>query len=501
MPATTAASPATRPASAPAASDRAAAGSAVARFAAFIATAEPPPEARAAARDAVLDTVGVALAGSVEPSARIVRQVAHLDGSVAGPSFILGSSATAGPAWAALANGTAAHALDFDDMCWVTLAHPSTPLVAAALAAAEAENAPGRTLLDAYVVGFEVEAVLGRAMNRTHYEQGWHCTATIGTIGAAAAAARVYGLDAEATGRALAIAASEASGLKENFGTMVKPLQAGLAARNGVLAALFAREGLTASERAIDGPQGFLVAMQSASRDLRADGGLDRLGRRWEIVDGGITVKLYPSCAATHPTIDTLLDLRRETGIGPADVEAVEIDVDPVVPTVLIHDRPATGLEGKFSLHYCAAAALAFGRVDIDTFEPAAMQSPDVVRLVPRVTMQADQRLGRDAPPLTEARITLRLTDGRSLKRSVRGARGYPENPASAAELDDKFLACAQRAVPPEAAEAALAWLRTLDEAPTARSLACHLATRAGVSASAAAGTSINAGASVDHSA
>ena len=478
MPAPTATSSATQPPAAPAAS-----AGAVGRFAAFIATAEPPPEARAAARDAVQDTVGVALAGSVEPSAHIVQRVARGDGSVAGPAFILGTSETAGPGWAALANGTAAHALDFDDMCWVTLAHPSTPLVAAALAAAEAENATGRTLLDAYVVGFEVEAVLGRVMNRKHYEQGWHCTATIGTIGAAAAAARVYGLDAEATGRALAIAASEASGLKENFGTMVKPLQAGLAARNGVLAALFAREGLTASDRALDGPQGFLVAMQSAGSDLA--GGLDRLGRDWEIVDGGITVKLYPSCAATHPTIDTLLDLRREAGIGPAEVEAVEIDVDPVVPTVLIHDRPATGLEGKFSLHYCAAAALAFGHVDIDTFEPPAMQSPDVVGLVPRVTMRADERLGRDAPPLTEARITLRLTDGRTLERAVRGARGYPERPASAAELDDKFLACAQRAVPSEAAEAALGWLRTLGEAPTARSLACHLATRAGVGASA----------------
>ena len=466
------------------------AASAVARFAGFAATAEPPPEAREAARNAVQDTVGVALAGSVEPSARNVRQVARLDGSVAGPSFILGTSDTAGPGWAALANGTAAHALDFDDMCWVTLAHPSAPLVAAALAAAEAENAPGHVLLDAYVVGFEVEAVLGRTMNRKHYEQGWHCTATIGTIGAAAAAARVYGLDAEAAGRALAIAASEASGLKENFGTMVKPLQAGLAARNGVLAALLAREGFTASDRAIDGPQGFLVAMQSAGRDLGVDGGLDLLGHRWEIVDGGITVKLYPSCAATHPTIDTLLDLRREAGSDPAAVEAVEIDVDPVVPTVLIHDRPTTGLEGKFSLHYCAAAALAFGRVDIDTFEPPAMRSPDVVRLVPRVTMRTDERLGQDAPPLTEARITLRLSDGRTLERSVRGARGYPERPASAAELADKFLACAQRAVPPEAAEAALAWLRTLEAAPTTRSLACHLATRAAVGASVDVGTS-----------
>ena len=390
-----------------------------------------------------------------------------------GPCTVLGGG-TAGPSSAALANGTAAHALDFDDMCWVTLAHPSAPLVAAALAAGEAADASGRALLDAYVVGFEVEAALGTVMNPTHYEQGWHGTATIGTIGAAAAAARVLGLDAETTGRALSIATSEASGLKENFGTMVKPLQGGLAGRNGVLAAQLARDGFTASPRAIDGPQGFLVAMQSAGRDLsdRAD----RLGRRWEIVEGGITVKLYPSCAATHPTIDTLLDLRREAGIEPAAVDAVTIDVDPVVPTVLIHDRPATGLEGKFSLHYCAAAALAFGRVGIDTFEPDAMRDPAATRLVPRVTMRADDRLGRDAPPLTEARVAVRLADGRTLERFVRGARGYPERPASAAELDDKFLACATRIVSAEAAGAGLDFLRHLEAAPSVRGLASRLA-------------------------
>ncbi len=442
------------------------------RLGTFAATAEVPAAARAAARGAVQDTIGVALAGAGEPAARIVQRVLAADGGP-GPSTVLGAG-PAGPSAAALANGTAAHALDFDDMCWVTLAHPSAPLVAAGLAVGEAVDASGRALLDAYVVGFEVEAALGTVMNPTHYERGWHGTATIGTLGAAAAAARVLGLDAEATTRALAIAASEASGLKENFGTMVKPLQGGLAARNGVLAALLARDAFTASPRAIDGPQGFLVAMQSAGRDLSA--AIDRLGRRWEIVTGGITVKLYPSCAATHPTIDTLRDLRREAGIEPSGVEAVEIDVDPVVPTVLIHDRPTTGLEGKFSLHYCAAAALAFGRVGIDTFEPEAMRDPAVERLVPRVTMRADDRLGRDVPPLTEARVTVRLADGRTLERSVRGARGYPEHAASPAELDEKFLGCARRMVPAEAAAAALDFLRTLDAAPSVRGLAPRLA-------------------------
>ncbi len=444
------------------------------RLAAFVSSASVPDAARAAARNAVLDTVGVMLAGAREPAAQIVQRVVQADGG-RGPSSILGAYAAAGPSSAALANGTAAHALDFDDMCWVTLAHPSAPLVAAGLAVGEAVDASGRMLLDAYVVGFEVEAVLGTVMNPTHYQHGWHCTSTIGTIGAAATASRVLGLDAEATARALAIAASEASGLKENFGTMVKPLQGGLAARNGVLAALLAKESFTASERAIDGPQGFLVAMQSAGTDLAA--GLDQLGRQWEIVNGGITVKLYPSCAATHPTIDTLLDLRRAEGLSSAAVDTVAVDVDPVTPTVLIYDRPATGLEGKFSLHYCVAAALALGRVGIEAFEPEAMRAPAVERLVSRVTMRVDEGLGRDAPPLTQARVTVRLGDGRTIERFADGARGYPRKPATRAEIDEKFIGCARRVASADAAAAALAYLRDLDDATPVRGLAPTLTT------------------------
>src|SRR5476649_1474174 len=153
-------------------------------------------------------------------------------------------------------------------MCFVSLAHPSAPLVAAALAAAEVAGASGRALLDAYVVGFEIEGRLGRAMNPRHYQRGWHCTSTLGT---AAAVSRLLGLDAAETGHALAIAASEASGLKENFGTMVKPLHAGLAARNGVLAALLAKSGMTASHLAIDGPQGFLRAMDGEQTALASE--------------------------------------------------------------------------------------------------------------------------------------------------------------------------------------------------------------------------------------
>src|SRR5205085_11033777 len=173
----------------------------------FVATAHVPPEARARAQTAVLDTVGVTLAGSVEPAARIVQRVAAAEGG-APCSSVLGTAQRTSASTAALANGTAAHALDYDDMCFVSLAHPSAPLVTAALAAAELAGASGRALLDAYVVGFELEGRLGPVMNPRHYQRGWHCTSTIGTLGAAAAASRLLGLDSAATGHAIAIAAS-----------------------------------------------------------------------------------------------------------------------------------------------------------------------------------------------------------------------------------------------------------------------------------------------------
>jgi len=442
------------------------------RLAEFVVSATIPDAARVAACDAIQDTVGVMLAGVSEPVSSIVRRTALME-VAEGPSSLLGTPHTTSATWAALVNGAAAHALDFDDMCWTSLAHPSASLVASSIATAESMGAGGRGVLEGYVVGFEVEAALGRAMNPSHYEHGWHCTSTIGTIGSAATAARVMGLGSEATSHALAIAASEASGLKENFGTMVKPLHAGLAARNGVLAALLAREGLTASKRAIDGPQGLLIAMISEARDL--DVLLAELGRRWEIIEGGITVKLYPSCAGTHPTIDTLIDLRREHDLAPDDVAAVDIGVDAVTPTVLIHDRPTSGLEAKFSLHFCAAAALAHGRVGMDMFELSGIQDPVVQELMSRVTMRVDKALIGASPPLTQAWIRVTLSDGRTLERAVSGARGYPSRPAPTEERDAKFLDCAGRCVSSAAAKRALDYLKTLETSVDTRTLSALL--------------------------
>ena len=428
-------------------------------LAAFVRGATPPPAARARAATAILDTIGVTLAGAAEPAGRIVQQIIAEEGSRA--CTVLGTGLRATAAGAALANGTAAHALDYDDMCFVSLAHPSAPLVAAILAAGETIGASGAQLGDAYVIGFEIEARLGRLMNPRHYQRGWHCTSTLGAIGAAAAVSRLMGLGEAAAAHAIAIAASEASGLKENFGTMVKPLHAGLAARDGVLAAALARAGMTASTLAIEGPQGFLHAMDSAGDDLEREAA--DLGSRWEMLDTGITVKLYPSCAATHPPLDAILSLRRRERFAADDVCTVLVEVDPITPTVLIYDWPTTGLEAKFSMAFCAAAAVIDGRVGIDTFDTLRMRDARMLAQMARVEMTVDPALGVEAPPLTQARVHVHLRDGRVVSESANGARGYPERPASDDEMAAKFLGCASRTLSADAANQVLALLRDFE--------------------------------------
>src|SRR5262245_45784636 len=272
----------------------------------FIVSGKPSAEAQQRAAVALQDTVGVILAGAPEAAAKIIRRTVVAESQ--GKCRVLGTAERASAGDAALANGVAAHAHDYDDMCFVSMAHPSCAVVPSILAAGELTGASGPAALDAYIAGFEVECRLGLVMNPRHYhERGWHCTSSIGTLGAAAAAARLLGLDAPATAHALGIAASLACGLKENLGSMVKPLHAGMAARNGLMAARLAQAGFVASEHSIEGPQGYLVAMDSQkAASALVDAAAD-LGLRWEILDTGITVKLYPSCAATHPPLDAML--------------------------------------------------------------------------------------------------------------------------------------------------------------------------------------------------
>ncbi|MBI2152968.1 MAG: MmgE/PrpD family protein, partial [Candidatus Rokubacteria bacterium] len=272
---------------------------ATARLAEFIVKSrweDLPPAAIDAAKGAILDSVGVMLAGSVEPAALIVQRLAEAEGG-APLCTVLGTRLRTGGVWAALANGTAGHALDFDDTNFALMGHPSV-----------------------------VETALGEAMNPAHYARGWHATSTLGTLGAAAAASKLLGLDPSEIRHALAIAASQASGLKENFGTMTKPFHAGHAARSGLLAALLAREGFTGSEIALEGPQGYLRVLGSQTENPAAT--LECLGSPWKILTTGVAVKPYPSCACTHSIIAALLELRHVHSIRPEDVAEVTIGIN-----------------------------------------------------------------------------------------------------------------------------------------------------------------------------
>jgi 2-methylcitrate dehydratase PrpD len=419
---------------------------------------------------ATLDTIGCMLAGATEPVAAIVRQIARAEGGIP-LCRVFGTSLRTSPTWAALANGAAGHAHDFDDTNFALTGHPSVPLLAACFAAAEAEMGDGATVALAYVMGFEIDAALGRALNPDHYTRGWHATTSIGTLGCAAAACRILALDAAQTVNALGIAASMASGLKENFGSMTKPYHAGHAARNGVLAAQLAREGMTASETALDGRQGYAAAFSGAT--LRSDV-FDRLGQRWEILESGIAVKPYPSCALTHSAIDTLIALRTTHALVPAQVSRVEVRVNRVVPDVLRHERPTNGLERKFSMPYCAAVALARGGIELGHFGDGPVDD-DVQALMERVTMVPDPAMPDGLELQAWTRVTVTLADGRVLSPEASGARGHPDHPLDDAALREKFLGCAAPALAHDEAAAIADQIHHLEDIPDIRALTARL--------------------------
>ena len=448
--------------------------SATARLAEFVVKTtrrDCPDAAVTQVRRAALDTLGVMLAGAAEPAAVAVRGVVRVEGGTP-LCTVVGTSLRAASTWAALANGTAAHAHDFDDTNFALMGHPSAPLLAAVLAAGEAETATGGDIVLAYLIGFEISAALGIALNPDHYTRGWHATSSIGTLGCAAAAARLLGLDVGQTRHALGVAASLASGLKENFGSMTKPFHAGHAARNGVFAALLAREGFTSSDAALDGTQGYAAAF---SQTKLGHGVFDALGRDWQILASGIAVKPYPSCALTHSAIDALLALRAEHRLGADQVEDVEVGVNHVVPEVLRHNAPATGLERKFSMQFCAAEALARGRVEIASFEDTAPAAA-TQGLMARVRMVVDPTLPDGLTQHAWTRVTVRLRDGRTLASPPRGASGHPDQPLTDAQLGDKFLGCAVPVLGAREAEGVAEQLAHLEDVPDIRALTSRLA-------------------------
>ena len=421
-----------------------------------------PADAVRAARLAILDTLGVTLAGSMEDTAIRARQlIAHRRS--AEEATILGTSLRACLEDAAFANGTAAHALDYDDVQASLSGHPSAPVLAPALAVAERAGSAGAALLTAFVVGVEIESKLGRAVNPAHYEVGWHATASCGVFGAAAAAAKLLGLSREPTAHALAIAASMASGIKANFGTDCKPMHVGHAARCGIEAALLAQAGFTGNLDALQHADGFGSTHGGGAKpmwDLATTG----LGAPHEVVAPGIGVKRYPSCASTHQSLDAVLGLIEEHRIVPDTVRSVECGVYYLAPHQLIHDRAETELQGKFSMPYCVSVALLDRAVGLAQFADERVRRPDVQALMPRVRMFVHpEQTTRECLPTRFSEVTITLADGRTVSRRVAQAKGQPRNPLTADELEAKFLDAAGRALAPDRARSVLAAVRSLE--------------------------------------
>jgi len=433
------------------------------RLAEFVAAAPSesiPLEARVQARRAVLDTVAALLAGTREDCSRITAEQAREQGG-AEEAFVFGHAFRAPAAEAALVNGTSAHALDFDDVSVSMTGHPSVPLIPAVLALGEKLGSGGRDVIDAFVLGFEVECKLGRLIGAPHYALGWHPTSTFGALGAAAACARLLQLDAGRTHMALGIAASLASGVRQNFGSMTKPLHAGWAARNGIVAATLAGRGLTADAEALEGPGGFLRAASGAAEFDAAS--LGHLGDPWEIVSPGIGVKLYPCCYFTHSAIDAALLLRPSIEDRLDAVERVGVSVSPGTTMVLRKTLPNTGLESKFSMEYCVAAALTDGAVTLGTFTDDAVAQPQVTALMTRVKVMEDR------PPASVSiggtAVVRAQLDGQTIESpTVEIPRGDPRNPLSWDELCAKFRDCAATVLSADEIEAVIRLIDNLDD-------------------------------------
>lgn len=440
-------------------------------LAAFVADAPPfGAPAVAAAAEAVADLTACLLAGHDDPAT--VRVEAAVRGWSTGPATVVGRGDGLAVPDAALVNGVAAHALDFDDNFGPSAGHASAALVPALLALAESRDAGGAALLDAYLAGLEAMTFVGDALTIAHYERGWHSTSTIGTIGVAAACARLAGLDADAAGRAIGLSTSMAGGSKAQFGTMAKPLHAGFAARNGLTAALLAASGVTAAPEMLAGPWSFTDHFRGAGPEPDFAAGIARLravaagAAAPAILEHGLKPKIHPNCASVHAALDAVLDLRREHGFEAADVESIETVVRELTLRNLMHPRPVDPLQARFSMPYGIAAALVGGgRLSLSDFRADAIGRPALDDLMPRVSMRVHgPGAAIAAAEVTgePAEVVVTLKDGRRWTRTRLRQRGMLADPLTAEDRRAKLADCLAGtpfAARRDALEAALAGL------------------------------------------
>jgi 2-methylcitrate dehydratase PrpD len=408
------------------------------RFVANLSFEKLPPEAVEIARTGFIDTIATMIAGAHDPAPQLLRKGLQ---PAPGAASLYFSGETATAPEAAWINGTAGHALDYDDVgC---RGHVSTVLVPAILAEAETLGLGGREMFAAYVAGYETWAELSRRDPGHHHRKGWHPTGIFGAIGAGAACANLRRLDPGRATMAIALAASQAAGIMANFGTMTKPFHAGRAAHAGLVSARLAEAGFTASPDALEHPQGFLSAVSPEGKADR-DGPCPAFGEDWHILRQGLSIKKYPACYCTHRALDAMLDLLAERPLKPAEIAHITVSLSDTHALILRNHQPQTGLEAKFSMQFAMAASVISRRASLGEYTDEFVRRPEVQELMPRVSLVTNQ----DFDPVQVGasvydQVIVELTNGERVEsEKVRRARGHAERPLGEAELFDKFRTC-----------------------------------------------------------
>ncbi len=423
---------------------------AVTRLARHVADAsvDIEPDTRTVIRNALIDTLGCILLGAGRETAQ--QTLKAVSGWGHGSSRAFGTAHRLPPPWAAMVNATAAHAFDFDDWEAPGNTHPSAVLFPAMLAAADGRALNGSSLMEGYIVGFEVIARLGEGLNYEHYDAGWHSTATLGAIGAAASVARIKGLDAAQTGNALSIAASQAVGYTCQFGSNAKPLQAGFAAKTGVVSAALAAEGLTGQTHVLDGKSG-ITALMAHDDTARFEAAMARMGQTHALTEHGLLVKAYPSCGYTHRLVDCALAIRGRDGFDANSISGIRCSLPDFHAAILPFQIPTKTSEALFSAQFCIALALKRGRVTLADFDERAWTDNEIARLNRLVELEVRKPRNPDLnyDPADPDWLIVEFSDGRTERSDAVFPIGAPQNPLSAERILAKFRsnACLQESV------------------------------------------------------
>jgi 2-methylcitrate dehydratase PrpD len=440
-----------------------------------------PPNVLELGKKSILDGFGLALAGSVSTMGPLVRQYIQTFGPASTTASIIGTGVKCHPRFAALANGVSIHADDFDDTqlavakdrIYGLLTHPTVPVLPPAFALCEVGHRSGRDLMLAYHLGVEVECKIAEAIAPRHYDDGFHTTGTIGSFGSVAACAKLRGLDAVQTRYALGIAATQGGGFRDNFGSMTKPFHAGHAAENGTVAADLAALGWTAATDILEAPRGFF---QAAGGGFEPSAIVGKLGKPWTLASPGVSIKPHPSGSLSHPAMGELQRLIRQHHVKAADVDRIDLGANHAMTTSLLHHRPTTGLQGKFSMEFCLSILLLDGKAGLAEYQDAVVGRADVQDMIKRVHFYVDPEAEHAGLDKMTSLLKVTLKDGKVLSGRAELAKGSPANPMSYDEVADKFRGCAAFANWPAAkTEAVIAAVKSLESLPDVGKLTAAL--------------------------